>query len=585
MPNSEFFVKFFDVLRNKNKIYDKLKHNTTKNGKISRWFYINCKGDYCMAKKIFLFFLCATLIITSFSGCKKNKNSPENQVIKYNLESEPRTLDPQVCSDSAVNIVVMNIFEGLVRLDESGNVTPGVATSWDVSADGMTYTFHLREDAAWSDKAKTPVTAQDFVFGLQRALDKYTNSPKAYTLYCIKNARKVNIDGAKADSLGVSAPDSHTVAIELEYPMENFLAMLATAATMPCNKSFFEGTNGQYGLEAATVISNGAFKVKPRYGWNHYNSLNLVRNENYIGENVPVPAGVDFTIGKDLTDAVSLITTSAIDAALMPSEEQVEEAKRKNLATVDFKDTLWGIVFNTQDALFANLSVRMGFLKALDRDHILSRIPENCEVTENLVPDGLTINGQEYRSVAGKCQILSADPKAKSHFDAGLQQLKLKTLPKVTILCPENPSVKAIMSNAIENLNSSLGFYFNIEPVPEGVLKSRVASMGYQVALVPISVESPFALDFLNTFKSGNSKNVANLSSPDYDKLINSAASANAKDACKPIVAAEKYLIENAIFYPMYMQSRFFACSNKVKGLIFHNYGQGVDFFFATKRK
>ena len=264
----------------------------------------------------------------------------------------------------------------------------------------------MREYAAWSDKAKTPVTAQDFVFGLQRALDKYTNSPKAYTLYCIKNARKINIEGAPADSLGVSAPDLHTVGIELEYPMENFLYLLATAPTMPCNKDFFEGANGQYGLEPATIISNGAFKVKLRYGWNHYNSLSLVKNENYIGANVP-----------------------------------------------------------------------------------------------------------------------------------------------------------------------------------EDILKSRVASMSHQVALVPISVESPFALDFLNTFKSENSKNIASLNSPEYDKLINIAVSANAKDACKPIVAAEKYLVENAVFYPMYMQSRFFAWSNKVKGLIFHNYGQGVDFFFATKRK
>ncbi len=280
-----------------------------------------------------------------------------------------------------------------------------------------------------------------------------------------------------------------------------------------------------------------------------------------------------------------MITTSAIDVALMPSEDQVTEAKRKNLATEAFKDTLWGITFNTQDTLFANLSVRVGFLKALNREHILSTIPENCVVTESLVPDGLIINGQEYRSIAGKCPCISADPKAKSHFDAGLQQLKLKILPKVTILCPENPSVKAIMSNVIENLNGNLDFYFNMEPVPEDILKSRVASMSYQVALVPISVESPFALDFLNTFKSENSKNIASLNSPEYDKLINIAVSANAKDACKPIVAAEKYLVENAVFYPMYMQSRFFAWSNKVKGLIFHNYGQGVDFFFATKRK
>lgn len=536
-----------------------------------------------MIKKIFSIIVCVAMILP-ISGCKKDKNAPENQTIKYNLDAEPRTLDPQICTDTSSNIVVMNIFEGLVRLDANGEIKPGVARSWEVSDDGLTYTFRLREDACWSDSEKTPVTTHDFVFGLQRALNSYTNSPKAYTLYCIKNARKVHQNEAPASSLGVTSIDAHTLMIELEYPVENFLALLATPPTMPCNQAFFEQTNGQYGLESSTIIGNGAFRVKARYGWDHYNTLNLARNENYHCGSVPVPAGIAFTIGKDTSDAVGLIKNSTLDAALLP-EAQIELAKRENLPLTSFKDTLWGLSFNTADALFSNLNVRKGLVAALNREHMLSTLPDNCEVANDIVLDGLTANGQNFRDVAGNNLYFKQDPHAKKYFEDGLAQLKLKSLPNVTILCLDSPTVKAIVSNMLENLNGTLGYYFNMEPVSEKALKSRITSTSYQIAFLPLSVDSPFALDFLNSFKSENNKNVANLSSLEYDKLLNTALSSTPKDSIKHLVSAEKYLNDNVIFYPMYTQCRFFACSKKLSNLIFHNYNQGIDFFFATKQR
>ncbi len=536
-----------------------------------------------MQKKVFSITMCLLLILP-ISGCKKDKNAPENQTIKYNLDSEPRSLDPQICSDPSANTVVKNIFEGLVRLNMNEEIVSGVALSWESSSDGLTYTFHLRGDACWSDSEKTPVTAHDFVFGFQRALNSYTNSPKAYTLYCIKNARKIHLNGAPVSSLGVSALDAHTLLIELEYPVENFLELLLTPPTMPCNQAFFEQTNGQYGLESNTILGNGAFRVKTRYGWDHYNSLNLVKNENYHGENAPVPAGISFTIGKDISDTVSLIKNTTIDVALLP-EDKISSAKKENLPLISSKDTMWGLAFNTKDTLFSNTSLRLGFIKSLNREHILSSIPENCELANDIVLDGLIVNGQNFRDVAGTNLFLKQDVNAKRFFDDGLNQLKLKSLPSVTIICIDSPSVKTIVSNMIENLNGTLGYYFNMEPVSEKVLKSRVASASYQIAFLPIAIESPFALDFLNVFKSENNKNVANLSNPEYDKLLNSAISAIPKDSINHLVNAEKYLHDNAIFYPMYIQNRFFAHSKKLSNLIFHKYNQGLDFFFATKIK
>lgn len=538
-----------------------------------------------MLKKLFIVAMCIIFNFVGLSGCTKSKDSPENQIIKYNLNNEPLTLDPQVCNDPSSKIVIMNIFEGLVRLDENENIVPGVAYSWEVSKDNLTYTFYLRENASWSDKEKTPVTAEDFVFGFRRALDKYTQAPQAYTLYCIKNARKVNLEGASSSLLGVKAQDARTLVIELEYPVENFFSLLATPPTMPCNKSFFEQANGQYGLEASTVICNGAFKIKPRYGWDHYNTINLVENENYGGQNIPIPAGVSFTIGKDTSDAINLINNGTIDAAALTLEEQIDYAKSKGLSTISFDDTVCGLIFNTQDPLFSNFNVRLGFLKALDREYILSELPKNCKIANDILLEGIMVDGKNFRELAGKDLFLKKDVEAKKYFDFGLDQLKLSILPTVTILCADTQGIKKIASNIIENLNGDLGYYFNMEPLPEDTLKSRVKTKNYQIALMPILSESNLALDFLNIFRSDNNKNVASLNSKDYDKLIENALLATPKDSIKHLILAERYLNENAIFYPMYSCKSFFAWSNKISRLIFHRYNQGVDFYFATKVK
>ena len=536
-----------------------------------------------MIKKTFYVITCLMLILP-LAGCKKDKNAPENQTIKYNLDTEPRSLDPQICTDFSSNTVVLNIFEGLIRIDENGKIIPGVAKSWEKSSDGLNYTFHLRENICWSDNEKTPVTAHDFVFGFQRALSSYTNAPKAYTLYCIKNARKVHLQGASTSSLGIVATDAHTLSIELEYPVENFLSLLATPPTMPCNQAFFERTNGQYGLESNTIMGNGAFRTKARHGWDHYNSLILAKNENYCGENTPVPAGISFTIGKDISETVSLIKNSTIDAAILP-ESQLNLAQKESLPMTTFMDTLWGLTFNTKDTTFSNLNIRQGFIKALNREYIFSTIPESCEIANDIVLADLTVNGQNFRDIAGYNLYLKQDSQAKKYFEDGMNQLKLKNLPTVTILCSDSPTVKAIVSNMLENLNGALGYYFNMEPVSEKALKARVASANYQIAFLPLSVDSPFALDFLNAFKSDSSKNVANLTSPEYDKLLNSAMLSNPKDSIVHLVSAEKYLNDNVIFYPMYTQNRFFIRSKKLSNVTFRKYNQGIDFFFATKIK
>ena len=130
------------------------------------------KSFFC---KILVFILPLFLLV-SCSG----KNSIKNQIINCNLESEPITLDPQVCNDTSGKIIISNIFEGLTKLDESGNVKLGVADSFKNNDNFTEFTFCLKKNIYWSCKDKKQLLAKDFEFAIKRALSKGTNSPNAH---------------------------------------------------------------------------------------------------------------------------------------------------------------------------------------------------------------------------------------------------------------------------------------------------------------------------------------------------------------------------------------------------------------------
>ena len=119
----------------------------------------------------------SVLMVLSMTACSGEEDIPANQIINYHITEEPVTLDPQIANDDAARLVITNIFEGLVRLDKDNQVSPGAAEKWTVDENGLVYTFYLRKDLCWSDG--TELTANDFVYGIQRAIQPSTGSETA----------------------------------------------------------------------------------------------------------------------------------------------------------------------------------------------------------------------------------------------------------------------------------------------------------------------------------------------------------------------------------------------------------------------
>lgn len=537
-------------------------------------------GDYRMRKIICI--ILTVLIIGSLTSCKGDDS--ENQVIYYNLEKSPTTLDPQISDTYYSQMVVKNLFEGLTLTDENDKVLPGVAKSWDISKDGLEYVFHLRENASWSDEDATEVTADDFVYGIQRTLDPAMGSTMAENLYMIKNARSYNKGSCSESDLGIEAVSKRTLRIRLEYPDADFLRVLSTVPTMPCNRKFFDSTQGQYGLTYDTIMGNGPFELKGKHSWSYGSYIKLSKSESYKGSRKPIAKGLTFWLRKDVSDAIKSISDGEVDAAPL-SIDQLDEARENNFNITSFADQTWGLCFNLSDKLMKNSDIRIGLIKGIDRGYALSELPSDSAQTRNIVPDLLKIKGVSYRKSTQDDFLLTQSSNAGAYIENGLKSLNLKSLPTVTIICLNDSKTKSIINNCIEKWNKNLGYYFNIEPLSNSELMERVSSREYQIALAPVISKSENPIDFLSMFKSGSEDNIFELNSSEYDLILNTINNKDVTNQIKSCLKAERFLHQNAVFYPMYTGNTYFASAPNVTGVVFYPYNGGVDFISAKKVK
>jgi oligopeptide transport system substrate-binding protein len=525
-------------------------------------------------------------IVFSFCSCGKKEPKNANKKMTYILTAEPKTLDPQIASDTSALVAINALFEGLVRLDEKGQAYPGVAEKWESNTNSSVFTFSLRKNAKWSDKEKSPVTAGDFVFAFQRALSPQTGSPSSAQLFCIKNAKEVNAGKLPPDKLGVTAKDADTLVVELSYSYPDFPKLTASAAFMPCNAKFFEGTSGRYGLEKTYVIGNGPFAIDGKYGWEHGKFINLVRSATYTGHKKPLPASLKLNIiskASEVPDPVTALTAGSADAMYLPANE-VDAAAAAGCTVASFENTTWGLSFQTQSLIMKNVNIRKAFIQALDRDKVLGHLPQAVTRAENIIPPSTTWMGKNFRATANSGSFyLKKDGNAAALLNTGVNELALKKLPPITIICPDNASVKLMLNEMIAQWNAAFHYYFNMEPLSGSELSARIQTGNYEIAISPIEPFSDGPLSVLSHFKSGAQDNPSFLQDASFDAMLTEASKKNGNQAAAAFSAAEKYLNEQAIFYPLYYQKDYFASAKGVTGIVFQSYGGGVDFIRAGK--
>ena len=223
-------------------------------------------------KKLLAIFVC---FLTLFS-CGSSSTS-NGKYLTLNLSEEGKTIDTALQTDVSSGDLHQFISEGLTKIDpKTKQPVPGLAEKYEISEDGLTYTFHLRDGIKWSNGEA--ITANDFKFAWLRALDPNTAAPYAYMLYPIKNAEKFNNGKASKDEVGIKVVDDKTLEVKLEAATPYFLSLTAFVTYMPVNEKFFNECGDKFALEPDKLLYSGPFKM---VSWTHNSEIKLVKNENY----------------------------------------------------------------------------------------------------------------------------------------------------------------------------------------------------------------------------------------------------------------------------------------------------------------
>ncbi len=219
-----------------------------------------------------------SIIIVFFSACERpSRSSPENNltVLRRGNGSEPQTLDPHRAEGVPAANILRDLYEGLVSEAPDGKLVPGVALSWDLSADGTRYIFHLRKNVRWSNG--DPLTAQDFVYSFRRSINPVTGSRYSQVLSCITNVDAIIAGDESVESLGVKALGKHTLQISLKAPTPYFLSLLTHSTTYPVHKATVEQWQGHFS-RPGRLVSNGAYRLTD---WVVQSKITLDKNSNY----------------------------------------------------------------------------------------------------------------------------------------------------------------------------------------------------------------------------------------------------------------------------------------------------------------
>ncbi len=521
-------------------------------------------------KKIAAFLLAIALTVP-LAACSGKES---NQILKYDISADPVNLDPQLVNDYASSLVVFNMMEGLLRINSEGKLTEGVAKDYDVSEDGLEYTFYLREDALWENGDS--VTANDFVFAFKRLFDPQTSSPTAKNYYCIKNSKAVYKGKKTSDTLGVAALSTFVLKITLSYSNPMFLQLLTDPAAMPCNEAFFHETKGKYGLDADKTLANGPFVLN---GWSHDDYLSLRRNTKYVSAREVIPAGVSFIV--ETENSQYRFTTERTDAFIF---ESADDSVLKKYDITKYENTVWGIAVNLKKRPFNNENITKALAASFDRSAFSESLPDSYRVTDAIVPGSITMLDKSYRDYAsGIITSLYNLKNAKKLYKKGKKQTS--GLNSVTLIASEGTIHADMFAYASQIWQKELSFYVKVETLEEDEYQSALESGDYDLAIVAISADynSPEAI--LAQFTKGADGNIFGYSSNKYDKLLDAAQRADGiVRAAEYYVTAEKLVLSDGAFIPMYYQTGYFAVQKNVSDIAYYPANAMIDFAGARKK-
>ncbi|PAE43631.1 peptide ABC transporter substrate-binding protein [Bacillus sp. 7884-1] len=549
-----------------------------------------------MKVKHWLLLLTFGLLLSVLAACSGNESKEPagsdakeeekgEKVLNFlNPEAIP-SMDPSLATDESSFIYLAATLEGLYRLDEKTQPSPGIATKHEVSKDGLTWTFTLREDAKWSNG--DPVTAHDFVYAWQRAVDPATGSE--YGPYMmngvIKKATAVSKGEAAVDQLGVKADGDYTLVVELENPTPYFETLTTFGTFFPLNKKFVEEKGDKFATSSENLLANGPYTIT---NWSSTSDTwELVKNKDYWDAKTVKMDKLTYKVVKDPQTALNLYEEGTVDRMDLTSD-LVDQYSTNDDYLVSADTFVYFLKFNqtTSDAL-ANKNIRTALSRAFDKESLVNEILNNGSIVANgLVPTDFTPmpeTGEDFRKVSG--DLVTYDLEAAKEFWAkGLAELGTDSV-ELEFLADDDKTTKLLVEYVANQLSTNLeGLKVNIKQVPKKQRLDLDTAMDYELQLSRWGPDFLDPFTFMNLWVTDGGNNMTGYSSAEYDRLVSETATKFATDneaRYKNFLEAEKVLFEDAAIAPVYQASRAQLISPRVQGVFVNPFGATYEYKWA----
>ena len=489
------------------------------------------------------------------------------QEMTFVLSDEPDGIDPTVTNNSFAMYVLVNCFEGLVTYDASGSIVPGCAESWDISEDGTVYTFHLRDGLKWSDG--TPLTANDFVYSIQRVLTPSTTA-QYYSMMSdyIKGAKEFYEGTATAEELGAKALDDNTLEITLMQPTSFFIDLVSMWCYFPVQEATIAANGDRWTASADSYICNGPFKMEQI---NLGEGYVLVKNENYWdAENVTLEK-LTFRFILDTATALTAYESGDVDGIRsIPSADFARlVASNAGVQTVPNYGTVYYNI-NCSKAPYDDPLVRKALNLAIDRKTIIENVVQiDAEPAYSFLAPGYGVDGKDITADRGTFGLSeTADVEAAQAALAEAGYPNGEGFPTLQLSYYSNDTVKKVVEALAEMFKTNLNINVEISSNDWAIYYESVQTGDYEVGAMGWSADYLNPMSFLPLFKTGDSTNTAFYSNSEYDELVDKVMTeTDAAAAAELTLRADEIVSNDYACLPLYYKSNSYLMKDYISGV------------------
>ena len=530
-------------------------------------------------KKMLAIFLSAALFVTAFAGCGKKKADG----ITVQIGPNPETLDPALNSAVDGGNMLITLFETLLIIDQDNKVQPGQAEKYEVSPDGLTWTFTMRDGLKWSDG--TELNAKDFEYTFKRIADTNVAAPYAETVIGMIEGYKDAIDSKDPEKLTVKASDDgKTLTIKLAYPCSYFDKIVAFGTMSPVQKATVEKNGDSWATKPETYVCNGPYTITE---WTPSEKIVCKKNENYKGgwdSSKIVNDKLTFLLLEDSSASYTAYTGGTAQLIKDVPTEEIPTLKKdkKDEFNVDPILGTYYLSMNLNKAPFNNKNVRKALSLAIDRDYVANTVMQGTYTPAyNYVGTGVDdVDTGKFlensKAANGGKTYISEDYKAnleeakKALAEAGYPEGK--GFPTITYSTNDAGYHKAV-AEYLQQVYKDLGITMNIDIVDWSSFTPKRRAGEYEMARNGWVMDYNDASNMIELFVSSNGNNDGKYNNPAFDKAMNDSKVADKTAHFAALHEAEKIVSEDYGFIPVAYYNDFWLQSTSLKGTWHSPYG------------